>query len=152
MNIQEHTNPEMGFDSLKMEHFPLMAIWLNEPHVHKWWGEEKKWCLEDIEHKYATYTEQYKVQDGERKSIYPYVITYHGKHIGYIQYYDAHDFPGEDGDRLTELPKPLAAVDLFIGDPGFVRKGLGSMILDRFLTCFVWNRFDGCFGRSRLRK
>jgi aminoglycoside 6'-N-acetyltransferase len=145
LNIHGHARPEIGFYPLKVENFPLMAIWLNEPDVHKWWGEGKQWSLQDVKLKYATYTKQYKEQKGERKSIYPYVITFHDKEIGYIQYYDAHDFPREDGDRLVELLKPLAAIDLFIGDPNFIRKGLGGVILDEFIIRFVWNRFDSCF-------
>lgn len=52
--------------------------------------------------------------EGERKPIKAYLIykAYHP--IGYIQFYNAYDFPREEGELLNGLPSSLAALDFYI--------------------------------------
>jgi aminoglycoside 6'-N-acetyltransferase len=64
--------------------------------------------------------------------------------IGYIQYYNKHDFPREH-DYATELPTSCAAIDWYIGEPSFVGRGIGTRALKLFLDSYVFANFDSVF-------
>lgn len=70
MKIQEY----IKFLPLARHHLPLLCKWQNTPHVHKWWGNGHNWTMADIEHKYSSYIDRYKIVNQEKKPIYPYII------------------------------------------------------------------------------
>ncbi len=151
--INKNTSPQaflaylkqsIRFEPLRHEHFYLMRNWLNNDHVNHWWGEDKEWTLADIEEKYSTYVEGYKIENQKKKSIRGFVIYCALAPIGYIQYYDANDFP-RDGYKLENLPGSTAAVDLLIGDPAYLHKGLGVEALTQFIQSVIWQYFNHCF-------
>lgn len=74
-----------------------------------------------------------------------YIIVTDDKPIGYIQLYNAYDFPRQDGLTLEGMPKSLAAVDYFIGDSQSIGKGIGSNALKLFLEKHVFPTYDACF-------
>lgn len=74
------------------------------------------------------YVSGYKKIDSERKPIHAFIIYFADTPIGYIQYFNAYDFP-RDGCQLNSLPKSLAAIDLFIGDENYLGKGIGAKSL-----------------------
>jgi len=133
------------FTPLQPHHFPLLLKWINTDHVSKWWRENRQWSLEDITEKYGTYCEGYKVTGDSTKPIHAFIIEVNSQPIGFIQYYNARDFPREGGDLPQEFPKSLAALDFFIGDPEFIGKGLGPKILDLFMHDYVKPMFNACF-------
>jgi aminoglycoside 6'-N-acetyltransferase len=114
-------------------------------HVQKWWGENHSWTLEDISRKYETYCKGYKISENQKKPIHSFIIEISSQPIGFIQYYNAYDFPREYGEMLVGLPQSLAALDLYIGEISFLGKGLGPLILDRFLKEHVASSFEACF-------
>lgn len=138
---------KITFVPLQEEHFPLLQKWLNAPHLAATWGEKKQWTLEKIKAKYIPYTQRHKKITESYKNIFPFVIYFEKIPIGYIQYYNAYDFPRETGHFLTDarLPKSLAALDLYIGEPHFMGKGVGSVLLMQFLKIFIWPHFKACF-------
>ncbi|MBY0500565.1 MAG: acetyltransferase [Alphaproteobacteria bacterium] len=137
--------PLISFIPLHSSHFPLLHKWMNAEHVQKWWGENQSWTLEDISSKYDTYCKGYKVVEGQKKTIHSFIIEISSQPIGFIQYYNAYDFPRERGEMLTGLPKRLAALDLYIGETSFFGKGFGFYILDRFLKEHISPSFEACF-------
>ena len=66
-----------------------------------------------------------------------------GKH--YIQYYDAYDFPREQGYEIEDLPQNMASLDVFIGEEDYFGKGLGPRIMEQFLREIVDPFYDACF-------
>lgn len=56
-----------------------------------------------------------------------YVIQSGQTPIGYIQLYNAYDFPRDV--PLEVLPGSLAALDFYIGEESFVGKGLGAVAI-----------------------
>ena len=64
--------------------------------------------------------------------------------IGYIQYYDKHDFRPEKGYEIKDLPNSLAAIDFYIGELEYIGKGLGSEVLKLFINEYVFKKFDAC--------
>lgn len=137
------TDNAIKFMPLKQKYFPLLHKWMNTPHVHKWWGEGRIWSISDIQHKYDSYVNNYKLVNGEKKSIHSYVVQF-DKPVGYIQYYCIHDFSKERDIKLRCLPKLTAALDLYIGEKDYIGKGLGSEIIEQFLYRHVWKQFDYC--------
>lgn len=135
----------LHFTPLQPIHFPLLVKWMNTDHVSRWWGENRHWSLEDITQKYETYCKGYKVIGHLTKPIHAFIIEVQSQPIGFIQYYDAYDFPREDGIILPKLSDKLAALDFYIGEPEFIGKGLGPLILDTFLKDHVKPLFNACF-------
>jgi aminoglycoside 6'-N-acetyltransferase len=65
--------------------------------------------------------------------------------IGYIQYYNVHDFPREQGDDISELPISCAGLDWYIGEVEFTGKGIGTKALRDFLHQYVFPSFKNVF-------
>lgn len=127
----------ISFKPLTQDHFPLLLRWLETPHVKIWWDANLEWTLELISKKYQDYLRA-------RNGIYAFCISIDDELIGYIQYYDKHDFPREH-DYNLDLPESCAAIDWYIGDPDFLGRGLGTEALKIFLNQFVLPRFDNVF-------
>jgi aminoglycoside 6'-N-acetyltransferase len=133
------------FKPLENSHLPLLLKWLETPHVKAWWDQDIHWTPALIQEKYGSYVEGYKIENGLRKPMHAYVICFNNIEIGYIQLYNAHDFPREDNTSLNELPASLAAFDIFIGEESYVGKGIGSMIMQQFLQEKVDPHYEACF-------
>ncbi len=118
---------------------------MNTDSVAKWWGENLTWSLEDITQKYESYCKGYKRIGGVTKPIYAFMVEVDSQPIGFVQYYNAYDFPREDGVTLPKLSDKLAAIDFYIGEPDFIGKGLGPIILNAFLKEHVKPMFNACF-------
>lgn len=137
---------KITFHPLQASHFPLLVTWLNEPHVQRWWPHHEPWTLKTVSEKYTTYTHGYKMVDGIHRPIHACIITCDEQPIGYIQYYNAYDFPRDDGYLpANTFPPKLAALDFFIGNPAYLGKGLGALVLTAFLEEYIWKSFDACF-------
>lgn len=125
------------FESLAKKHFPLLLKWLEAPHVKVWWNDQVLWTLELIKNKYQCYITS-------TNSIQAYIIHMDSKPIGYIQYYDKHDFPREH-DYAIELPPSCAGIDWYIGESDYVGRGIGTRTLELFLKTHVFTNFDNVF-------
>jgi aminoglycoside 6'-N-acetyltransferase len=139
----------INFLPLKKSHFPLLLKWLEKPYIKKWWDQNVKWTAELVKEKYDNYLAGYKKLEfaGKiiKKPMHAYIITFDGIPIGYIQYYNAYDFPREQGYILKELPTSLASIDLFIGEKGYVGKGYGPKLMDKLIQDYVFRSFDAVF-------
>ena len=133
------------FTPLNKQHFGLLLKWLQTPHVKEWWNKDVNWTPQLIEEKYSTYVEGYKQEGNTPKPIFAFIISVDEKPVGYIQMYNAYDFPREDGISLEGLPNSLAAIDYFIGDPQSLGKGIGSHTLKLFLHEHVFPAYKACF-------
>lgn len=131
----------IGFKYLSDSDFNLLLTWLQAPHVKKWWDQEVNYTLDLVKEKYSSYIRGYKKVGGKSKPIHAFVIHSDEHPIGYIQYYNAYDFP-IDNRQLNTLPKSLAAIDLFIGDKDYLGKGVGQKALELFLENYVFAEFD----------
>ena len=138
---------DLSFIPLCFDHLPLLHKWMQAPHVRKWWGEGKTWSFHDIKEKYTSYTLGYKIHQGQKKGIASFVIQFQNHPVGFIQFYNAFDFP-RDGFNLQELwsqqSQSLAAIDFYIGEPTCLGMGLGEKALKHFLSDHVLKQFDAC--------
>ena len=69
--------------------------------------------------------------DGQQKPIQGFIIHNNQNPVGYIQIYNAYDFPRSK--PLSGLPENLGAFDIFIGEEEAKKQGLGSKALSEFL-------------------
>jgi len=115
---------EIGFLPVAPEHYALLDTWLRSPHMREWWGdpEEELGYIRDM-------------VEG-RDTTRPFLIALDGAPIGYIQYWfvghHQHEAWIADHPWLAELPEETIGVDLSIGEPGLLSRGLGSAALTAF--------------------
>lgn len=131
------------FEPFASHHLPILHKWMQQPHVSRWWGDNISWTDDAIEKKYRSCLQGYKMHNGEKKDIFPFVITYHHKPIGYIQMYRAADFPSEKFD-LKENLNNSAALDFYIGEADCIVQGIGSDILKAFLSNHLFPKYSSC--------
>jgi len=102
-----------------------------------------------VEDKYGHYIKGYKkLQDKEKiikKPMWAFIIFFKEVPIGYIQYYNVHDFPREQGYDFSELPRCCASVDWYIGEVECIGKGTGTKVLSYFLNQHVFPFFEYVF-------
>lgn len=116
---------DIGFRPVTPADYPLLARWLNEPEVREWWGEPEK-ELSDIR----------EMVEG-RDTTRPFVIELDGAPVGYIQYW----FIGHHQNAawvaehrwLAQVPGEAVGVDLSLGEPGLLSRGIGSAALAAFV-------------------
>ena len=123
----------ISFKRLQLSDLPLICRWLNEPHVHEWYDDDKENTLEDVTTRYGPEVRGEEPTDG-------YLAFYEDKPVGYIQMCKVHDYP-EFGPFLG-YDNATAGVDLFIGEIDYMGKGLGNLMLKKFLKEIVFSRDD----------
>ena len=136
--------PEIRFQPLTETDFPLLLKWLEEPHVKAWWDQGTNWTLDLVKQKYASYTKGYKLDQGIKKPIHAYLALTDEVPIAYVQFYNAWDFERDDPLDSKILPKSLAALDIYIGESSFLKKGFAPLILKKFLSEQVKPLFAHC--------
>ena len=116
----------IGFRPVTAADLPLLATWLEAPHIRAWWG--------DPEEELGFIREMVEGRDTTR----PYLILLDGEAGGYIQvWYIGHhqnESWTKDNPWLLELPAETVGVDLSIGDASNLSIGLGSLALQRFVA------------------
>lgn len=106
------------FRDVVREDFPLLAKWLAEPHIAKWWGEADE-ELESIAESMTSIETR------------PMIVELEGRPIAYLQYYDPHL---EEGHPYQDQPKGTLGIDISIGPPDLVGIGHGSAIIRQFVA------------------
>lgn len=122
------------FEPLNKLHFSLLLKWLEAPHVKKWWDQDITYTMDLVREKYGSYIKSYKQVNGINKLMNAYIIQVEQASIGYIQIYNAYDFPRDN--PLFGLPQNLGAFDIFIGEEKYLGQNLGSKIISRLLNLY----------------
>lgn len=116
---------EIGFRPVSPADYDLLRAWLAAPHLREWWGEPE----EELGH----------IRDmvEGRDTTRPYIITLDGAPVGYIQYWHIGHHQNEvwirENPWLAELPADAVGVDLSIGEPELLSRGVGSAALVAFV-------------------
>ncbi len=106
-----------------------MYRWLNDPEVYLWVGGHPRPRSELC----AKYLPRIRGDD----PTHCFLIRLDGEAIGYIQTCRIADYP--DYESQVGLGGELAAADLFIGEKAHRHRGLGAVILRRFLAEHVFS-------------
>ena len=116
----------ISFVPVTPEHYPLLHQWLTEPHLQEWWGDpdEELGFIRDM-------------VEG-RDTTRPFLIAVDDVPVGYIQYWFIGHHQNEqwikDHPWLAELPSETIGLDLSIGCPDKLSKGIGSTALAAFAS------------------
>jgi ADP-ribose pyrophosphatase YjhB (NUDIX family)/RimJ/RimL family protein N-acetyltransferase len=122
------------FEPLNESYFPFMLQWLEAPHVKKWWDREIVYTLDLVEEKFRSHIYRFKPVKGANKPILSYIICVDQNPVGYIQIYNAHDFPRSI--PLVGLPKNLGGLDVLIGDEAYLGQNIGTQAISKFLSAY----------------
>lgn len=131
----------ISFRRLSEQDFPLLLKWLETPHVKIWWDSDVVWAMDKIIQKYGSYVNQYKIENGKKKSIFAFIIVLDEQPIGYIQYYDALAFLPLPANKTFDFKK-IAAIDFYLGEESVLGQGIGSAALMQFVQHTVFQQFD----------
>jgi aminoglycoside 6'-N-acetyltransferase len=101
--------------------------WLREEHVAQWWRDPLEIAVE----------KRQAALEG-RRDVEHYVILEDDRPVGMIQTYRVADHP--DWGELVRAEPEAAGVDLFVGEPDAVGRGLGPEILREFARTVVFSR------------
>ena len=101
------------FRAMTSADLPLMAEWLFEPELQRWWGDpvEQMTLVTD---------------DLADPAMDQRIVEYQGAPIGYLQHYPCHAW---GAPHLEHFPPGTLALDTFIGAPDLLGKGHGSAFL-----------------------
>lgn len=124
----------ISFVPLNHLHFPLLYKWLEKPHVKMWYDKNVTYTMDLVQVKYGSYVSGYKLVNGLRKAMRSFIIFCDKNAIGYIQIYDAYEFPR--GYQLLGLPKNLGSIDVLVGEEEFLKIGLGSRVISEFIKVY----------------
>ena len=118
------TPPIIQFHPVSKEHSELLLRWLSAPEVRKWWGDPEKELNAIMNRKNLGTADA----DG-------YVVQVQNTLIAYIQSWDAtilDDNWKEEEPWLEGVPKGTLGIDILIGEPNMIGKGLGGEIIEAF--------------------
>ena len=113
------TNSEIEFKEMAIDDLPHLLRWRREPHVEAAGnrGETDIEILKKYEEKISS------------SVVRPYVFHIPGRRAGDVQYYWA----ARCGDGWWEgYDSRTVGIDLFIGEPGFLRKGWAKPVVSQF--------------------
>lgn len=119
----------IAFRPLEERDLALLHRWLNEPHVVQTYGLGRRPSLEEISSQYLP-----RVR-GEVRTR-PYVLSIDDGPSGYVQTYRLLDHPSYAAE--IGVTDEAHGMDLLIGDPRLVGRGIGSAAIRRFVEDVVF--------------
>lgn len=119
------------FKPLEKTDLPLLHSWLNQPHMRKFY-QRKPITQDEVFEKYAP-------QIGSAVPTRSHIACYEGRPIGKIQSYRNCDYP--EYKNVIRVAGGIS-VDLFIGEPAYLGKGLGRRMLQSYLTDVAFKIFE----------
>lgn len=127
---------EITFRPLARADFPLLARWLAQPHVARWWNHE--YTAAAVERDFGPPV------DGLEPGADSIVLR-DGRPIGLIQCSRFSDHPdySEELRPLLTVPENAVTLDYLIGEPDLVGQGVGTAMLSAFVTQ-VWETTASC--------
>lgn len=134
---------KLRFASLNESHFALIHQWFNKPHVQAFYSL-RSWTCEEVRKKLMPYLQS----ENQMKC---FIIYYEEHPVGYIQCYSIKEHPWENQELSDEVVQEAAGIDLFIGEEGSLRKGLGSEVVNRFLEKYIWPFYRYCLADPDVR-
>ncbi len=99
------------------EDFFCIETWLNKEYIKRWYGEPEEWM------------EEIRNDSGYFSWLNQFIVMYENTPIGFCQYYDCSKTP--KGFEWDNEPPGTFGIDYLIGEELFLKKGLGSVILQQ---------------------
>jgi aminoglycoside 6'-N-acetyltransferase len=103
--------------------YDLIVRWRAQPHVHEWWEPDNP--APDLEEVRASYGARARGHDPTTSCI----IELDGAPIGYLQFYRWLAWPEEAEALEVDADEDTFGVDLFIGEPDLIGRGIGTRVV-----------------------
>ncbi len=103
--------------------FCILEVWLNKEYIKKWYGEPGEWLAE------------VRNDGGDFGWLNHYIVMYGDTPVGFCQYYNCSQAP--EGFEWDNEPQGTFAVDYLIGEEIFLKKGVGSVIVQLLCQLIV---------------
>ena len=118
--------PVLTFRPLRREDFGLLAAWLSEPLVDRWWNDEV--APEALERDYGA------AVDG-REPTEVFLALADDEPFGLVQRYPVAAYPEDLAELLAVVPVPAGAlsIDYLIGEAARRGHGLGAAMVAAFV-------------------
>ena len=123
--------------------YPLLHRWFNTPHVQEFYSLGE-WSTRAICNKFSRHVDGASDVDG-------FIIEYDNVSIGFIQHYPYKNYTLSELAIPANIINEMAGVDLFIGQPEFLGKGLGTQVVHAFLSQKIWPSYAHCLADPDLR-
>jgi aminoglycoside 6'-N-acetyltransferase len=123
----------IGFRRLRRDDFALLARWLAEPAVARWWNHET--TPEAIERDFGP-----SVDGRDPAEMF---LALHGERpFGFIQRYRIDNEPqyAEELSRVCAVPPGALSVDYFVGEPDLRGRGFGARMIAE-LVARTWDAY-----------
>ncbi len=117
---------ESAFRRTTRADFPLLAAWLEDPGVHRWWHHET--TPEAMERDFGP------AIDGEEPAE-DFIATIDGAPVGLFQRCRWQDYPEEHAAlaSIIEIPEAAMTIDYLIGPPSLRGRGIGTALIEAFV-------------------
>lgn len=131
---------KIRFKSLDSADLQCLYEWFQQPEIKHWYAKDQSFSKQEI---IAKYSPRVKEED----KIPSFIIWYENKPIGFIQYYALLNFLPEGildfSHRLFDdiAPKDIAGIDLFIGEAHYLNKGIGTKVIEQFISDIIFPHF-----------
>jgi aminoglycoside 6'-N-acetyltransferase len=112
----------------------LLLRWLGTPHVAEWWNPER--VALNLESVKTDYPSETRPDDPTTNSI----IEVAGRPIGFVQFYPWDAYQTEMREIGFDLPPGYWGVDIFIGEPDQLNRGVGSRVVSLLRRYLVEER------------
>ena len=116
--MSEPPPPQFSFLPLAEADLPLIARWLDAPHVREWWGDPQAELANITAHLDDPQVDPYRVDLADRP-------------IAYLQCYRVWPNPPA---AFRDQPCGACGIDLFIGEPDCLGRGLGRAMIRQFVA------------------
>lgn len=129
-------NIDITFRPLTENDFALLHEWLNIPHVSKWRGVEngkRNPTMEEV-------CNQWIKRINKTEPVDCFIVFLDQRPFAYIQWYHVSDFA--ESKALVSDCENLAGIDVFIGEPNCLYRGLGPVLMSKFLKEIVFASSD----------
>lgn len=108
--------------------FALLARWLSDERVLAFYeGRDKPFTLEMVR-------EKFDPRALHEENVTPCIMQYEHRPVGYMQFY-----PADAGEYEFEQYGKLYALDLFIGEPEYWGREIGTNFV-RLLLCYLFEQ------------
>lgn len=112
--------------------YARLAAWRNTPHVRQWWDPD------DPPLSFEAAVREYGPMVRGETPDRALVVEMGGEPVGFIQFYPWAAYADELERMELELPEGAWSLDVLVGQPGWVSRGVGSravrLLCDHLLT------------------